>query len=86
MGRKDKIDIATGVIVINKHDGVTSHRIVQILRKFFDTPRIGHTGTLDPDATGVLPICVGRATKTADMLTATEKEYIAKPRQVSSSK
>ena len=77
MGRKDKIDIATGVIVINKHEGVTSHRIVQIMRKFFDTPRIGHTGTLDPMATGVLPILVGRAVKASDFLVAEDKEYIA---------
>lgn len=77
MGRKDKIDIATGVIVINKHDGVTSHRIVQILRKLFDTPRIGHTGTLDPMATGVLPILVGRAVKASDFLVAEDKEYVA---------
>ncbi len=77
MGRKDKIDIATGVIIINKHEGVTSHRIVQILRRLFDTPRIGHTGTLDPLATGVLPILVGRAVKASDFLVAEDKEYIA---------
>lgn len=77
MSRKDKIDIATGVIIINKHEGVTSHRIVQILRKLFDTPRIGHTGTLDPMATGVLPILVGRAVKASDFLVAEDKEYIA---------
>ena len=77
MGRKDKIDIATGVIIINKHEGVTSHRIVQIMRKLFDTPRIGHTGTLDPLATGVLPILVGRAVKASDFLVAEDKEYIA---------
>lgn len=77
MGRKDKIDIATGVIIINKHEGVTSHRIVQILRRLYDTPRIGHTGTLDPLATGVLPILVGRAVKASDFLVAEDKEYIA---------
>ena len=77
MGRKDKIDIATGVIIINKHEGVTSHRIVQILRRLFDTPRIGHTGTLDPMATGVLPILVGRAVKASDFLVAEDKEYVA---------
>ena len=77
MGRKDKIDIATGVIVINKHEGVTSHRIVQILRRLYDTPRIGHTGTLDPMATGVLPILVGRAVKASDFLVAEDKEYVA---------
>ncbi|MBE6587763.1 MAG: tRNA pseudouridine(55) synthase TruB [Ruminococcaceae bacterium] len=77
MSRKDKIDIATGVIVINKHEGVTSHRIVQILRRLYDTPRIGHTGTLDPMATGVLPILVGRAVKASDFLVSEDKEYIA---------
>ncbi len=77
MSRKDKTDIATGVIVINKHQGVTSHRIVQILRRLYDTPRIGHTGTLDPMATGVLPILVGRAVKACDFLVCEDKEYIA---------
>lgn len=76
MSRKDKIDIATGVIIINKHEGVTSHRIVQIMRRLFDTPRVGHTGTLDPMATGVLPILVGRAVKASDFLVAEDKEYI----------
>ncbi|MBQ8915006.1 MAG: tRNA pseudouridine(55) synthase TruB, partial [Clostridia bacterium] len=77
MSRKDKIDIATGVIIINKHEGVTSHRIVQILRRLFDTPRVGHTGTLDPLATGVLPILIGRAVKASDFLVAEDKEYVA---------
>ena len=77
MGRKDKTDIATGVIIINKHEGVTSHRIVQILRRLFDTPRVGHTGTLDPMATGVLPVLIGRAVKASDFLVAEDKEYIA---------
>lgn len=77
MSRKDKIDIATGVIIINKHEGVTSHRIVQIMRRLFDTPRVGHTGTLDPMATGVLPILVGRAVKASDFLVAEDKEYVA---------
>ena len=67
-----------GVININKPKGFTSHDVVAKLRGILSMKKIGHTGTLDPDATGVLPICVGRATKTADMLTATEKEYIAK--------
>ncbi len=67
-----------GVINIHKPQGFTSHDVVAKLRRILSMKKIGHTGTLDPDATGVLPICVGRATKTADMLTATEKEYIAK--------
>ena len=77
MSRKNGIDIATGVIVINKHESVTSHRIVQILRRLYDTSRVGHTGTLDPMATGVLPILIGRAVKASDFLVAEDKEYIA---------
>lgn len=77
MSRRNNSDIATGVIVINKHEGVTSHRIVQILRRMFDTSRVGHTGTLDPMATGVLPILIGRAVKASDFLVAEDKEYIA---------
>lgn len=66
-----------GIVNINKPKGFTSHDVVAKLRGILHTKKIGHTGTLDPDATGVLPICVGRATKVADMLTATNKEYIA---------
>ncbi len=67
----------SGVIVIDKHAGVTSHRIVQILRKLYDTPRVGHTGTLDPLATGVLPVLVGRAVKASEFLLSSDKEYEA---------
>lgn len=77
MSRKNKPDTATGVLIINKHEGVTSHRIVQILRRMYDTPKVGHTGTLDPMATGVLPILLGRAVKASDFLVSEEKEYIA---------
>ncbi len=66
-----------GVINICKSKGMTSHDVVAAVRKILKTRKVGHTGTLDPDATGVLPICVGRATKTADMLTAADKQYIA---------
>ncbi len=67
-----------GIININKPKGFTSHDVVAKLRGILSTKKIGHTGTLDPDAVGVLPICVGKATKTADMLTAADKQYIAK--------
>lgn len=77
MKRKDKPDIVSGVIIIDKHEGVTSHRIVQILRKLYDTPRVGHTGTLDPLATGVLPVLVGRAVKASEFLLSNDKEYEA---------
>lgn len=66
-----------GVILIDKHEGVTSYRIIQILRKMFNTKKVGHTGTLDPMATGVLPVLLGRAVKAADFLLSEDKEYEA---------
>ena len=66
-----------GVINVNKPLGITSHDVVYRLRKILSIKKIGHTGTRDPDAAGVLPMCIGRATKTADMLTAQDKQYIA---------
>lgn len=66
-----------GVININKAPGMTSHDVVYRLRKILSVKKIGHTGTLDPDATGVLPMCIGKATKAADMLTAQNKQYVA---------
>ena len=74
---RNKPATATGVLVINKHEGVTSHKIVSILRKLYDMPKVGHTGTLDPMATGVLPILLGRAVKAADFLLAEDKTYEA---------
>lgn len=67
-----------GIINIYKPKGMTSHDAVNRLRRIFNMKKIGHTGTLDPDAEGVLPICAGCATKTADMLTATNKQYRAR--------
>ncbi|MBR4173189.1 MAG: tRNA pseudouridine(55) synthase TruB [Clostridia bacterium] len=64
-----------GIIVINKPPHKTSHDMVNFVRRLTGIKKVGHTGTLDPDATGVLPICVGKATKAADMLTASDKEY-----------
>ena len=77
MKRKNKPDLVSGVIVIDKHPGVTSHRIVQILRKLYDSPRVGHTGTLDPLATGVLPVLIGRAVKASEFLLSSDKDYEA---------
>lgn len=77
---KKKPDTVTGVLVINKHAGVTSHRIISSCRKLYDTPRVGHTGTLDPMATGVLPILIGRAVKASDYVMAHDKEYVAEMR------
>ena len=69
-----------GVINIYKEKGFTSHDVVAKLRGIMKQKKIGHTGTLDPDATGVLPVCLGNATKLCDMLTEKKKEYIAKVR------
>lgn len=66
-----------GVILVNKHKGVTSHDIVFKMRKLFGTKKVGHTGTLDPLATGVLPVLVGRAAKAAEYLLCEDKEYVA---------
>ncbi|MGZ9770602.1 tRNA pseudouridine(55) synthase TruB [Bacillus toyonensis] len=64
-----------GVVLLHKPKGMTSHDCVFKLRKILREKRIGHTGTLDPDVTGVLPICVGRATKIAQFLTSEAKTY-----------
>lgn len=77
MAKKSKPDTVSGVIVINKHEGVTSFRIISILKRMFDTPRVGHTGTLDPMATGVLPVLLGRAVKASDYVMSYEKRYVA---------
>jgi len=65
-----------GVLNINKPAGMTSHDVVDRVRRILGMQRVGHTGTLDPQATGVLPICVGRATRIAQYLTQAEKEYV----------
>ena len=56
---------------------MTSHDVVAILRRCTGIKRIGHTGTLDPMATGVLPVCIGNATRIMDYLDQEEKEYLA---------
>lgn len=66
-----------GIIVINKPAGKSSHDMVYFVRRLLGIKKVGHTGTLDPDATGVLPVCIGKATKAADMLTASDKAYRA---------
>lgn len=66
-----------GVINIFKEPNYTSHDIVSILRKLLKTKKVGHAGTLDPNATGVLPICVGKGTKISSYLMDYKKTYIA---------
>ena len=66
-----------GVIAVNKEKGMTSFDVVHEISKIFDTKKVGHTGTLDPMAEGVLLVCIGKATKIVELLTSNEKEYIA---------
>ena len=70
----------SGVLIVNKHEGVTSHDIVGKIRKLFGTRRVGHTGTLDPMATGVLVVLIGRAAKAAEYLASDSKAYRARLR------
>lgn len=74
------MDNINGIVIVNKDKGFTSHDVVNVIRKIFGTRKVGHTGTLDPDATGVLPICIGKGTKLADMLTFSDKCYKARVR------
>ena len=66
-----------GILLVNKPINYTSRDVVNKLTKVFNTKKIGHTGTLDPIATGVLVICIGKSTKLCDLLTSKYKEYIA---------
>lgn len=66
-----------GVVIVDKPKGMTSRDVVNIVSKKYSTKKVGHTGTLDPIATGVLVLCIGKATKLVSRLTSLEKEYIA---------
>ena len=66
-----------GIINVYKERGYTSFDVVAKLRGICGQKKIGHTGTLDPDAEGVLPVCLGNATKVCDLLTDRDKEYRA---------
>ena len=72
----EKLDWS-GVVVVNKPSGPTSFDVVRRVKTIFKVKRCGHTGTLDPTATGVLPICIGNATKVAGFISDGEKEYEA---------
>lgn len=69
-----------GVFVIDKPAGMTSHDVVDRIRKQFSIARAGHLGTLDPMATGVLPVCVGKATRLGQFISGSPKEYIGEIR------
>ncbi len=67
----------SGVLIVNKHAGVTSHNIVGDVRRLYHTRRVGHAGTLDPMATGVLVVLIGRAAKASEYLSHDAKHYRA---------
>ena len=67
-----------GIIIINKPKNFTSFDVVAVMRKLLNEKKVGHTGTLDPMATGVLPILIGRATKLQEYISSSNKEYVAK--------
>lgn len=66
-----------GILLIDKEKGLTSRDVVNAISHIFNTKKVGHTGTLDPIATGVLVVCVGNATKLVEILSSDDKEYIA---------
>ena len=66
-----------GIIIIDKPCGKTSHDMVSFIRRITGIKKVGHTGTLDPEATGVLPVCIGNATKACELLTCEDKAYRA---------
>jgi tRNA pseudouridine55 synthase len=75
--RRKRADDTIGVLIIDKPKGLTSHDVVARVRRIFSTRRVGHAGTLDPMATGVLVVMLGEATKLAPYLTGEDKSYRA---------
>jgi tRNA pseudouridine55 synthase len=77
MSRRRRPSTVHGILVVDKPRGPTSHDVVAVARRVFDTTQVGHAGTLDPMATGVLVLALGEATKLVSHLTAADKEYVA---------
>lgn len=75
---KDEFGRVSGVFAYNKPAGVSSHDIVYKFRRHFETKKVGHAGTLDPFADGLLIVLVGKATKLSDTFLNTDKEYRAR--------
>src|SRR5258707_7728008 len=70
----------SGILVIDKPENMTSHDVVNRIRLRFKGTKVGHLGTLDPMATGVLPICLGKATRIGQFLEGSPKEYVGQIR------
>ena len=75
MGRRNKGRPVDGVLLLDKPQGITSNRALQIVKRLFAAAKAGHTGSLDPLATGLLPICLGNATKMSAFLLDADKHY-----------
>lgn len=75
MGRKNKGRDVSGIIVINKPPGLTSNQVLQRVKRLYNARKAGHTGALDPLATGALPVCLGEATKFSQLLLESDKAY-----------
>jgi tRNA pseudouridine55 synthase len=76
MGKRKGVDL-TGIFLLDKDKGVSSNRALQQIRRMYDAQKAGHTGSLDPMATGLLPICFGKATKICQYLLDSDKTYEA---------
>jgi len=66
-----------GVVIVNKEEGLTSQAVVNRIKRIFGVKKAGHTGTLDPMATGVLPVLIGRGVKASEFMLSSDKHYIA---------
>jgi len=77
MNKKKEWQKVDGIVLLDKPEGITSNGVLQQVRRFYSAKKAGHTGALDPFATGLLPICFGEATKVSGLLLASNKKYIA---------
>jgi tRNA pseudouridine55 synthase len=77
LGRQKKGREINGIFLLDKASGLTSNRALQAVKRVFEAKKAGHTGSLDPLATGVLPLCFGEATKVSQYLLESDKSYRA---------
>ncbi len=77
MGRRHKGRAISGIVLLDKPLGITSNRALQIVKRLYNAAKAGHTGSLDPLATGLLPLCLGEATKVSGFLLDADKSYLA---------
>ena len=78
MAKRTKGRCIDGIVVLDKVIGISSNRALQEVKRIYDARKAGHTGSLDPLATGVLPLCLGEATKVSQFLLDSDKKYRAR--------